>query len=305
MRIFQFSHSAPGITLESGATSRPAAALARRCRAAALVLLGLACAACVRQGRQLETNPLPPDTPEISTILQDLASNDAAFQNFRAAISLTLESPKLTGIQQFDGGYVAFRKPDSLCVQGTMKPLGTIAFRLTSAGREYLIEFPTKRDDERYYYQLEGEQFENVPFNVYPSDIAREMFTPEDWDSINPRHARIIAYDSTAQEATLLIGPARRPERRIVVRGAPWVIVENERLSEDGITLALSTFADYQVVNGVRFPSKIDVTFPTESTRMTFEMRNIRVNTDQVNDTLFTINWRPKNDHAAHSTESR
>ena len=273
----------------------------------ALLLAILACIAsgCAGLGRQVQHTPLPPGAPSVDSVLDSLTENDGKLQNFRAAGTFTVESPKLEAIEKFHSGTIAFDKPDRLYVVGRME-LGIIAFRLVSVGPEFLIERPTARKpEERYYYQLEGEQFESVPFSVSPADIAREMFTPVDWLSYDRDRIRITSYDGETHTAVLELGPRRHPERRITVHGLPWVVVRNERLDEAGKVMAETTLDDYHEVDGIRFPAYVNAWFPSERTRMTFEMRNIRINTDQVTDDLFTIKWRPTDVEQSLSDDAR
>jgi hypothetical protein len=231
----------------------------------------------------------------VGAILDDLAVNDGRIQNFRAAGTFTVESPDLEAIEKFPTGTIAYQKPDRLFVEGRLQ-VGMIAFRLVSVGTEFLIEFPGKRNpDERYFYRLEGEKLESVPFSVSPSDVAKEMFTPVDWLSYDRDRVRMVSYDSDTQNAVLEVGPRRHPERRLTIHGMPWVIVRNERLDETGEVIADTALRDYHEIDGIRFPAYVEAWFPGEHTRMTFEMRNIRINTDQVSDDLFTIKWRPSN----------
>ncbi len=258
------------------------------------LLLALPCllAGCATLGQRMQQAELAPGAPSAQEVLASLAENESKLANFRAAGSFTITSPELKATERFSSGMVAFRKPADLHVEGRIK-LGVKAFELTSKGSEFLIEFPTKRDvDERYYYRLEGEKIESVPFSVSPSDVAKEMFIPEEWSRISERHARVIEYDSTSQQATLLIGPPRHPRRRIVVQGPPWVVVKNERLTESGEPLAITLLTEYHVSDGVMFPAKTDVSFPMQQASMTFDMRNIRINTT-LDDALFRISWRP------------
>lgn len=261
-----------------------------------LVIVAIAIVSgCAGLGRQVHHAPLPPGSPDAHDIIEALSANDASMENFRAAGTFTLESPKLEAVERFPTGTIAFRKPGELYVEGRLV-VGIIAFRLVSVGSEFLIEFPRKRDaEERYFYRLEGETLESVPFSVSPADVAREMFTPPDWFSYDQDQIRVVGYDEGTQTATLELGPRRRPERRLVVRGQPWVIVQSQRLGTDGSIIADTTLGDYHEIDGVRFPASVDARFPGEQTRMTFEMRNIRINTDQVTDDLFTIKWRPSN----------
>lgn len=228
---------------------------------------------CTHLGQRVERIALPPGTPEIESILADLSANDSAISSFKATGSFTLESPDLSGTKTFKNGLILFRRPADLSVLGR-NHLNIAVFRLTSVGSEFLIEFPASRDEP--YYQFEGEQFANVPFSVSPSDIAREMFLPEQWTKIGKRDARIVAYDSTGQTAVIEIGAKRAPRRRIVVSGPPWVVVHSERLNEkDGTTLAVTAREDYTDISGIKFPTSIDADFPTEQTRMSFKMRKI------------------------------
>lgn len=268
----------------------------RQCARAALtlaaVLLTLA-SGCAGLGQQLHHAPLPPGAPEVDTIIDDLATNDRPIQNFRAAGTFTIESPDLKAVEKFYHGMIAYRKPGELHVQGSLK-IGFTAFRLVSVGSEFLIEFPGKRDPaERYFYRLEGEKLESIPFSVSPAVVAKEMFTPVDWLTYDRNRVRMVAYDPDAQTAVLELGRRRHPERCLTVRGIPWVVIRNERLDDSGAVIADTTLDDYHEVDGVWFPAFVDAWFPSEATRMTFEMRNIRINTEQVTDDLFTIKWRP------------
>lgn len=289
--------------------------------ACGLVAFCILLPACAGLGHRLERAAAPEGAPDIKKVLRDLAANDAAcgdagaaIRNFRAAGTFTLECPEVEGIQRFTSGMIAFRTPADLCVVGRVR-LGAIAFRLTCVGREFLVEFPTERDPEkRYYYQLQGEKFESVPFSVSPSDVAREMFLPESWSALKPKEVRITAYDARvqaacgdAEAATIEIGPTGHPRRRLVVvplahdSGTPqWVVARSELLDDAGRTIALTTKGDYREVDGFRFPSRIEVQFPGENARMTFEMRNIKINTNLVNDSTFAFNWRPSHETQTH-----
>ncbi|HRT19522.1 MAG TPA: hypothetical protein P5318_05285 [Candidatus Hydrogenedentes bacterium] len=247
-----------------------------RCLPATVICL-LACA-CSRLGPHVEQGVLPPGAPPIAAILGDLAANDQAIRNFKAKGAFTLASPDLAAVKSFDDGFVAFRRPADLCVIGR-KYLGAAVFRLTCVGSEFLIEFPAA-PEEQPYYRLEGEQFDSVPFSVSPSDIAREMFLPEDWAELRENEVRMAAYDETKQQATIVIGRGKTPRRIVSVIGPPWVVSHSERLDEDGRTLAVTLKNQYVDVEGIRFPSRMEVEFPLEQTRMTLDLRKVWPNTE-------------------------
>lgn len=240
----------------------------------------------------MERADLPPGAPSTADILRDLQANDAALLNFRAGGTITVESPKLDSIQRFPSGTVAYRRPGDLYVVGRTR-LNVIAFDLKCSGNEFLIRFPTVSDPEqRYYYRLGGEQFDSVPFSVSPDDIAREMFLPVAWNELRERDARVVAYDEAEGTAALQLPAGHGMTRRLEVRGAPWVILESTLIDQGGEIVARTIRNDYAEKDGVRFPAYVDTSFPGEDTRLTFEMRNIRINTE-LPSSLFRIDWRP------------
>ena len=260
----------------------------RRCTVFALILLVLA--GCARLGERVEFDGALVGAPRPADILAELAANDGAIRTFRAAGNFKLESPKFEAIKVSDSGGIAFRRPADLMVRGRM--LLTEIFRLTSVGSEFLIEFPASRDEP--YYQVEGEHFASVPFSVSPSDIAREMFLPENWNELRKRDVRLVEFDSGAKTAVIEIGPRNNPRRRVTVMGPPWVVTRNERI-ENGQVVAITTKNDYyRDEGGVRFPAFIDAWFPGEETRLTCKMRSISLNVD-IDPSLFDIKSRAHN----------
>ncbi len=264
--------------------------------AVAILLSPIVLAGCGGLAPRMERSIGAADTPDPVEILRDLAANDGAIHSFRAAGRFTLESPELDSIQKFRQGRILFRRPADLYVQGNHRVTNVPLFKLWCRGDEFLLEVPT--NSQQNYYSIEGEEFTSVPFPVSPSDIAREMFLSEDWGTLPAKEVRVVGFDSELNVAKLVIGPARNPRRTIEVTkmdpAAPsWVVVKNVRLDEDGKAIAEITLQDYVVAESIRFPSKVDAWFPTEATRMTFEMSNIRPNLP-LGDELFDIDARAR-----------
>lgn len=239
-------------------------------------------AGCAGLGDRVKRVDLPPGAPRASVLLADLAENDERIQTFRGGGTFILESPEFDAVKKFRGS-IRFRRPADLYVQGNHRLTNIPIFKLTSVGSEFLMEFPGSRDDS--FYQIEGEQFEDVPFSVSPSDIAREMFLPEHWNELRRRDVRFISFDDTEGAALLEIGPEDEPRRlvelvRVDVDNPRWVVQRNWRLGEGGAVLAETRLEGYHEVDGALFPASVDAWFPTEATRMTFRMRNIRLNTE-------------------------
>ena len=254
----------------------------------AIFALSLALYGCAGLGERVELASLPDGAPTAADILRDLAANDARITNFRGAGTFTLESPEFDAVKKFRGS-IKFQRPADLYVQGNHRITNIPLFKLICVGPEFLMEFPGSRDQS--FYQLEGEKLDDVPFSVSPSDIVREMFLPEAWGEIGRREARVIGFDSEKNIATLSIGPRSAPRRWIeVTRVNPedptWVVVRNVRLAEAGRVIAETRLGGYSAIGAAMFPTEIDAWFPTEATRMTFNMRNIRLNTELPPDTF-------------------
>ncbi len=260
-------------------------------------------AGCAGLGQHVGDAALPEGAPNAAEIIQDLAENDAKIQSFRGAGIIILESPEFAAKKKFRVS-IKFRRKADLYVQGNHRLTNIPLFKLTCVGSEFLMEFPGSRGQS--FYQLEGEQFEDVPFSVSPSDIAREMFLPEDWEELGRRQAQVVAFDPELGIATLMIGPRAAPRRQLDVKrvnpaNPTWVIVRNVRLGDAGQIFAETRLGEYIVVDSTMFPTYVDAWFPTEATRMIFKMRNIKINID-LSEEDFDIRERARELQLAGST---
>jgi hypothetical protein len=71
-----------------------------------------------------------------------------------------------------------------------------------------------------------------------------------------------------------------------------WVLRKNTRLTDAGDVLAVTTSDDYTLVDGALFPIRVEATFPTEETRMTFKMNGVKLNKDLDEKKYFDIRAR-------------
>lgn len=241
---------------------------------------------CVRLGEEYRPRDLPAGGPTPEMILQDLAANDAAIHTFRATGTFTLKSPELTATQLLRESAIYFRTPTDLLVIG--RKYGKQVFRLTCAGPQFIIEFPTEKE---YYFRPQGERVEGVEGAVSPADIAREMFLPEVWSELDPRQARITAFDpehGTAAMEILSGGLRRRPRRRLLLEGVPWIVRRSELLDREGRIVAITSKDAYHEQDGVRFPTQVESVFFVQDAFMRFDMRELFLNTP-IDDTQFDI----------------
>lgn len=257
-----------------------------------LVVTALGLAGCAHLGARVQRGALPTGAPRVEAVLDDLAANDAAFHGVRAAGTFTVKAPDLAGTQRFDGA-VYFRKPSDLRVVGR-NIMGMKVFELVCVGKAFLVK--TRKGT---WYSPDGEQIQGITWKVSPADIAREMFTPEAWATLKRHQVRIVAYDAAEHKATLLIGPPKKPRRRVEVTGPPWDVTKDELYDEaTGAVTAVTVLGQYHEQNGVRFPAHVDASFPKQDTELTFNMRNIRLNT-VMDDTLFKI-AKPTDENSTH-----
>ena len=258
--------------------------------------IATACVAgCASLGTTVGGVVSPAAAPSAQAVLADLQENAEAIKSFRAAGTFTLSSPEFDAIKRFRSGRIMFRKPSDLYIQGNQRITNMPLFKLISVGKEFLIEVPTNYKEN--YYRFEGEDFEDVPFSVSPSDIAREIFLPEDWGRLARREVRVVEYDESRRIATLHIGPRGRPRRiveaALIDRVHPvWAVIRHERL-EGGKTVAETKFDDYRVQDSILYPASVDTYFPTEDTRLTLSLRTMRLNIELPED-LFDVRGRAR-----------
>ncbi len=260
-------------------------------KAATVLAICMVVGGCVRLGEEYQPRDLPPGAPTPEMILQDLAANDAAIHTFRATGTFTLKSPELTATQLLRESAIHFRTPTDLLVIG--RKYGKQVFRLTCVGPQFIIEFPTER---QYYYRPEGERVEGVDDAVSPADIAREMFLPEVWSELDPRQARITAFDPERGAAAMEVlsgGLRRRPRRRLLLEGVPWIVRRSELLDRDGRIVAVTRKDAYHEQGGVRFPTQVESVFPGQDALMRFDMRELFLNTP-IDDAQFDIASRTR-----------
>jgi len=231
--------------------------------------------------------PGAPVTYKSRDILAVLARSDAAASSFRAAAGFTLRAPDLEASKQFTTGTIIFRKPDGLVMIGRHRT-GATVFRLTSHAKEFLVEFPTERE---YIYRAEGETLDGVAGAFSPADIAREAFASQDWQTLTPQQLHVLNLDLDDHTVTFEMRLPDQPVRVFTVRGPDWVVVRSELYGDDGLPVAVSARRNYVQIDGARIPTRVLTEFPQHDARITFELRNIRLN-PTLDPSLFDIRRR-------------
>lgn len=260
--------------------------------------LGIILAGCVHLGVAYAPEKAIEGTPDMETVLDGLAANDTLVDSFEAKGKIILRS-EVEADQLLPQATIAFQRPDKLYAKGVHR-IGAQAFEIVGNGENFYIGL---RNHEPYY-GTEGQRIEGIPFAISPADVAREMFLPEDWSAIdaNAVHVEAIEKTETATFATFTLGPKRRPYRRVVVSGPPWIVERTERLDKQGRPVAITYRSDYRIIDGVRFPSTIEAVFPTEAARVRFELRDIKMNAE-LDEHLFDVT-RPADSPRAQAAQT-
>ena len=238
-------------------------------------------------------SPKGAQTVTIEETLADLEANDRAIQSFRCSGTTLLESPKFDARRKFRA-VLRFQRPHRLYVEGRERLAGIAVFRLISLEEEFLMEFPRNKDES--FYQLEGEEFEDVPFSVSPAIIVKEMFLPEDWGSVKRSQLELIDYSEEEHRLIARMWNGRKLHRQVEMQQVDpesprWVITRHVRFDDDGNILAITELSDFSKVEDALFPGTVDAYFPTENTRMTFTMNAIELNAE-IEEEVFDIRKR-------------
>ncbi len=218
---------------------------------------------------------------DVERAIATLAARQNALKNLKARVKFTIESPDLEKRQRFRGN-IAVEMPDKLRLVSS-GAFGRKLFDLISVGKSFLLYFPSER---KVFFEKEGVEVESLPFSVSPSDIAGELFLPEDWEHIDLDSVRLVS--AGGQRMTIDIRSEDRRKRELWVVPPRWWLVRDELYGEDGTLRAVTVLERYRQVRGIWLPTHLEVHYPMRQTRIVMRLSNIEVNT-QLNPRLFVF----------------
>ncbi|GEM_PF-1095213 len=244
-----------------------------------LVVILVIGSSCARWGKPLELRLANGETTTLNEIINDLKDNDTKIRTLKGRGTFTLKTPQIDTIYQLHQSDIEFYYPDYLRAVG--RKYTAVVLKLTCYKDEFLIELPTEKN---YYYSKGGEFFEHSDTEVTPLDIFREMLFSGNWEKIKPQQIEISPIATAEQNQTVEIKiysdtTHKFLQRKIIVQGKPWVILETERYSPSGALIAKTKRDNYRVSeDGVKFPSIIHCEFPQENAFMTIKLNKCSFN---------------------------
>lgn len=247
----------------------------------------LALPSCARLGTPFRITSLPEGAPQPLEIIANLADNEKRLTSFRASGSIYVQIPEIEAIQVSRESTLTYQAPRKLNVIG--RRYGMRGLELTYVHDSFLIEFPLRRE---FYFRTGGAAFETIS----SADIVREMFSPEQWDTLKGLEIRMISYEPDTQIAGLelwTMGQPPRLKRKMQVQGVPWIILEHTLFARDGSVLAQTIKRNYHEQNGIFYPTEIECSFPGEGAWMRFIMRRVDINV-AIDEAIFDLEKRAK-----------
>jgi outer membrane lipoprotein-sorting protein len=218
---------------------------------------------------------------DVQQAVNTLAARQDALKNFKAKVAFTIESPDLERRQRSRGN-LAVEMPDKLRLVSS-GAFGRKLFDLISVGKSFLLYFPSER---KVFFEKEGVEVESLPFSVSPSDIAGELFLPEDWGSADLDDLRLVS--QSGRRMTFEVCSDGRVRRRLSVQPPRWLLVRNELYGEDGALRAVTVLGRYRQIQGIWLPTHLDAHYPLRETRLVMRISRVEVNT-QLNPKLFVF----------------
>jgi len=253
--ISHFNSTAMTVTMQFFITHLPTRRpLALVARFVALVFIFVVFNQCATTART--TKALPAQENLWEEILTDIQHSDPFSLDFTASGTLRVEGVG-KGTQKLRARLV-FRHPGTLYLRGDKPPFGTKVLEWISQNNQWELQLPTENRVLRSSELLNGVGGKWIE-RIEP---AREIFDTKSRLTIvdkTPRVKKRLSQDGRLQ----LVIRDGRLNRRIVVKGPPWYIVEHHLSTTTGKRLLSVTFLEFQDINRngeiVRFPGTIRI----------------------------------------------
>lgn len=230
-------------------------------------------AGCIHTPIREEAPELPPEAPSAGEILADLTRADRAFTSFSSNGTIRMRLPGQAATQRFTSSFVRLQPPDRFYARAMKLTQGV---HIYVDGDTFLLDHESERV---FYFGREGDRFEDVALQVSPSVVFREYFLTDTLAGRREAQFELLAYDAERNEAQLGLftsGRQRRQERHLwVSRGASgWQVDRNDLLGTSGEPVAETRYTNYDRVDDVFMPRRIETMLPQSDGLLSFEIQS-------------------------------
>ncbi len=213
-----------------------------------VLLLCLVCASCA-------TLPvLPPESPSAKDLLQQINARTASIRGFKGLARIQV----VTSDKHFGSHEVLLAQRPAFLRMEILGPLGTPQFFLVTDGRELKVYNPA---ENRFYAgpasaEHLSQMIPFMPLALTPDEVVSFLLggvPTKDWTSVS-----VGRDEKDALWVMDLSSPSLNERQRLWIEPRSFSVVRAEfhrpRLS------AVLAFSDFQKVNGISFPQKIQFT---------------------------------------------
>ena len=267
---------------------------------AIICLLCIALSSCLirrrvvtRQGKK-DTRPLLTATKD--ELLQKIQTTFNQVQSFSATLDMTpaLGSVYTGEITEFPDvrGYVLFRKPDDIRIIGLDPVIRTKAFDMVSTGETFHLLLPSKNrfiEGRNDLPPTSKNKLENLrpsaflqAMLVHPPDTASEIAVLE--DDTDEEHALYILLILKKDGDQLWL------HRAIYFNRLDLEILRQKTFDERTLTVSDTRYSGWSPIEGVNFPSTIDINRPEDGYGVVMKLVNMKMNTPEVTAEKFELN---------------
>ncbi len=277
-----------------------------------LILAELATTGCLFRTRPVEDQYSKAPLKQASQQqLIDIVNQQAeAVQSLKATVDIDTSAGGVKKGQVTDykeiRGYVLAQKPAWLHMQGLMPIVRTVAFDMVSDGQDFKLSIPPQNRFVEGRNKTPAFNSQRPMENIRPQNIYDALLIP----AINPDSNLEIAvvengyetlHDAKGhrilQEDYELIVVRKydngwRLSRKIVFGRTDlkphrqYIYNEEAKMNTD------TRYAEYKDVNGVSYPSRIEIAWPQEEYDITLNMTKVEINTP-LTDEQFTLEQPP------------
>jgi hypothetical protein len=254
---------------------------------------------CLVRRRKVTAPGKKVNLPLLKATKQDLLTRINAVydpvQSFQAKLDVSPSIGQLYGGEVTDyatiTGYVLFLKPDLIRVIGLDPVIHSTLFDMVSNGNDFKVSIPLKSE---FFVGANDAptSSKNKIMNLRPIAFLNALLirppAPEDQvifldDSNETKAVYILEFVRSDTEGLHL-------QRNVYFDRHTLQISRQKTFDPEGYIISDTTYADWRVFSGIRFPSAIDVQRPQDGYEVQLAVTEMKMNDGAVTDQKFVLN---------------